>query len=158
LTRGFARERLKPPGRPTGRFKDTGGFMGESDLTLVGVCGLHCGECDVYIAFSEGDLEKQDEIAESISRQLNTRVGPEQIMCGGCHGPEELAFCAGCRIRPCATRRGFTTCAECGDMDSCETLGAFLRTEMGGEARRGLEEIGKLGLERWLAGKIRDRA
>jgi hypothetical protein len=129
--------------------------MGKPDLTLVGVCGLYCGKCDVYVAFSEGDLEKQDEIADSISRQLNTKVGPEQIMCGGCHGPQELAFCAGCRIRPCATRRGFATCAECDEMDSCETLAVFLRSDMGGEARRGLEEIRKLGLEDWLERKER---
>lgn len=127
--------------------------MGAVDLTLVGACGLYCGECEVYVAFSEGDIDRQEEIAESISRQFSTEVGPEQIMCGGCHGPEELAFCAGCRIRPCATKRGYATCAECNEMDTCETLGAFLRSDMGKTALRGLLEIRKLGLEQWLAGK-----
>jgi hypothetical protein len=124
--------------------------MGKLDLTLVGVCGLYCGECEVYVAFSEGDLEKQEEIAESISRQFNTQVGPEQIMCGGCHGPEELSFCAGCRIRPCATKRGYATCAECDEMETCATLGAFLKTDMGKTARQGLRDIRELGLDVWL--------
>jgi hypothetical protein len=124
--------------------------MAKLDLTLVGVCGLHCGECEVYVAFTTGDFEKQEEIAESISRQFNTSVGPEQILCGGCRGPEELSFCAGCRIRPCATKRGYSTCAECDEMDTCKTLGAFLDSGMGKVARRGLEEIRELGLELWL--------
>ena len=124
--------------------------MSELDLTLAGICGLHCGECEVYVAFSEGDLDKQEEIAASISRQFNTEVGIEQIMCGGCRGPEEISFCAGCRIRPCATKRGYTTCAECDEMDTCKILGALLATDMGPAARRGLEEIRELGTELWL--------
>ena len=127
--------------------------MSAVDLTLVGVCGLYCGECEVYVAFSEGDLEKQEEIAESISRQFGAEVDSEQIICGGCRGPEEITFCAGCKIRPCAAARGFTTCAECDEMGNCETLSVFLRTDMGELARRGLEEIRKLGLPEWLARK-----
>ena len=124
--------------------------MSKIDLTLVGICGLYCGECEVYVAFSEGDLERQEEIAGSISRQFNAEVGPEQIMCGGCRGSEEISFCAGCRIRPCATKRGYLTCAECDEMDSCKTLDVMLATEMGAAARRGLEEMRELGLELWL--------
>jgi len=130
--------------------------MSDLDLTLVGVCGLYCGECEVYVAFSEGDLERQEEIAGSISRQFNTEVGAEQIMCGGCRGPEEISFCAGCRIRPCATQRGYITCAECDEMDTCKILGALLATDMGPAARRGLEEIRELGIELWLELKIED--
>lgn len=124
--------------------------MSELDLTLVGVCGLYCGECEVYVAFSEGDLERQEEIAESISRQFDTEVGPEQIMCGGCRGPEEISFCAACRIRPCATKRGYSTCAECEEMETCRMLGVFLSTEPGKAAARGLAEIRKLGVDKWL--------
>jgi len=128
-------------------------FMSTVDLTLVGACGLYCGECEVYVAFSEGDLDKQEEIAESISRQFGAEVGPEQIICGGCRGPEEISFCAGCKIRPCAAARSFTTCAECDEMDDCETLGAFLGTDIGKAARRGLEEMRVLGVAEWLVRK-----
>ena len=126
--------------------------MGKLDITLVGACGLYCGDCEVYVAFTTGDLEKQEEIAGSISRQFNTQVGPEQIMCGGCHGAEEINFCAACRIRPCAAKRGFVTCAECDEMDSCKTLSAFLDSDANGAkaARMGLGEIRELGLELWL--------
>jgi len=130
--------------------------MSGLDLTLVGVCGLYCGECEVYVAFSEGDLERQEEIAGSISRQFNTEVGAEQIMCGGCSGPEEISFCAGCQIRPCAVKRGYTTCAECVEMNTCKILGAMLATEMGASVRRGLDGIRELGLELWLELKIED--
>jgi hypothetical protein len=131
--------------------------MSTVDLTLVGVCGLYCGECEVYVAFSEGDLDKQEEIAEFISLQFGAEVGPEQIMCGGCRGPDELAFCAGCKIRPCATKRGFATCAECDEMDGCKTLGVMLTTDIGAAARRGLKEITELGLELWLELKSEDQ-
>ena len=130
-----------------------GEFMSAVDLTLVGACGLYCGECEVYVAFSEGDLEKQEEIAESISRQFGAEVGPEQIICGGCRGPEEISFCARCKIRPCAAARGFTTCAECDEMNDCVTLGVFLGTDIGSAAGRGLEGIQKLGLPEWLVRK-----
>ncbi len=130
--------------------------MSKTDLTLVGACGLYCGECEVYVAFSEGDLDKQEEIAEFISLQFGATVGSEQIMCGGCRGPEEIAFCAGCKIRPCAIRRGIVTCAECDEMDSCEILGAMLATDIGAGARLGLESIRELGLELWLELKNED--
>ncbi len=127
--------------------------MSELDLTLVGACGLYCGECEVYVAFTEGDFDKQEEIAESLSRQFNTEVGAEQIICGGCHGPEEISFCAGCKIRLCATKRGYFTCAECDDRGSCKPLEAFHATDIGKAARRGLDEIAKLGFEEWLRRK-----
>lgn len=129
------------------------GLMSAVDLTLVGACGLYCGECEVYVAFSAGDFEKQEEIAESISRQFGAEVGAEQIVCGGCRGPEEISFCAGCKIRPCAVARGFSTCAECDEMSDCETLGAFLVTDIGKAARKGLASIQKLGLQEWLVSK-----
>ncbi len=128
-------------------------FMSTVDLTLAGACGLYCGECEVYVAFSEGDLEKQEEIAESISQQFGAEISPEQIICGGCRGPEEISFSAGCKIRPCAATRGFTTCAECDEMDECETLGVFLGTDIGKAARRGLEEMRVLGVAEWLVRK-----
>ena len=124
--------------------------MSKLDITLVGACGLYCGECEVYVAFSEGDLERQEEIADSISRQFDTEVGPEQIMCGGCYGPEEISFCAGCKIRRCATQRGYSTCAECDEADRCQTLGVFLKTDPGKQAAKGLVDMKKLGLEKWL--------
>jgi hypothetical protein len=127
--------------------------MSKLDLTLLGACGLHCSECEVYVAFSEGDSEKREEIAASISRQFDTEIGPEQIMCGGCRGPMELSFCAGCRIRPCAEKKGYVTCAECEEMDACETLWSFLRTDPGRLARRGLAGIRELGLDVWLERK-----
>jgi hypothetical protein len=127
--------------------------VSELDLTLVGACGLYCGECEVYVAFTEGDFDKQEEIAESLSRQFNTEVDADQIICGGCHGPEEISFCAGCKIRLCATNHGHFTCADCDDRGSCKILGTFLSTDIGKTARRGLEEIAKVGFEEWLRWK-----
>ena len=154
MTRGCARWNLNPSSRHANAIPfSVEDFMSAVDVTLVGACGLYCGECEVYVAFSEGDLEKQQEIAESISRQFGADVGPEQIVCGGCRGPEEISFCAGCKIRPCAAARGFTTCAECDESDGCETLGAFLGTDIGKAARRGLEEMLEFGLKEWLRRK-----
>ena len=151
MTRGCVRWNLNPSSRLANAIPFTvEEFMSAVDMTLIGACGLYCGECEVYVAFSEGDAEKQQEIAESISRQFGAEVGPEQIVCGGCRGPEEISFCAGCKIRPCAVKRGFVTCAECDEMDACETLGAFLKTDMGKAARQGLLSIKELGLEVWL--------
>lgn len=125
--------------------------MSKPDVTLVGACGLRCGECEIYIAFTEGDVEKQEEIAESISRQFEAEVGPEQIVCGGCRGPIETSFCVGCKIRPCAEKRGYLTCAECDELESCGFLRAFHSTGLGRPARSNLMEIRKLGLTAWMS-------
>jgi len=124
--------------------------MGSVDRALIAACGLDCGGCDVYVACTNRDLEKMEEIAEQISRQFQVEIGPEQIICGGCHGPAEEQFSVGCKIRPCAEARGLVTCAECDEVESCGILQAFHGTEMGQSAKANLERIREIGLEAWV--------
>ncbi len=121
----------------------------------MGACGIYCGECDVYVASSEGDRERQVDIAESISRQFDTEIEAEQIVCEGCRGPLERNFCVACKIRPCAKTKGVATCAECREFESCETLACFHRTGIGKPARENLLEIRRIGLEEWVERKRR---
>ena len=127
--------------------------MGSVDRALIGACGLYCGNCEILVAYTTGDLDKLEEIAEHISRQLQTEIDSDQVLCGGCHGPAEELFSMGCRIRPCADARGFVTCGECGEMGGCEILASFHRTDMGRPARVNLEKIRKVGLEKWVKGQ-----
>jgi hypothetical protein len=127
--------------------------MSGIDRTLVGACGIWCGSCDVFIACHEGDREKQEEIAEMISLQFGAEVNPAEIVCEGCRGPIEVHFCVACKIRPCADGRKCATCGECDEMDTCELLLAFHRTEIGRPARVNLKEIRRSDLNKWIKRK-----
>ena len=56
-------------------------------------------------------------------------IAPEMINCVGCriYGVK-TPYCESlCAIRQCALGRGVETCGACGEMESCEKLGAITR-------------------------------
>jgi hypothetical protein len=65
---------------------------------------------------------------------IETKVAVCGLFCGNCRkyqtdrckGCAVQAGLAGCRIRTCAFERGFTTCAECEEMETCKTLDNFI--------------------------------
>ncbi len=68
---------------------------------LLGCCGAYCQTCKVYA----------------------------QQLCKGCKvgyatGEREIAK-AKCAMKICCVKRGLTSCADCGEYDSCETLRSF---------------------------------
>ena len=68
--------------------------------------------------------------AEAWSVQFSSVITAEMINCVGCR-PEGVHFahCFECEIRNCAKDKGYQTCGECTEMNSCkkvETIHQYL--------------------------------
>jgi len=87
----------------------------------ISCCGLNCVTCDARIATINNDNELRNATAEKwrIAYHAND-ITPEMINCTGCR--EEGAkfnHCLVCEIRNCVKEKGFDTCGECKEMESC---------------------------------------
>jgi len=127
---------------------------------LVGYCGLYCGACGIY----QGAFEERAEQLRAIIKSYGfDKIMPdlarwepafkyykefESVLdglvkmfgsCPGCLGdggdPE-------CKVRECAKKKGYTTCAECKEAYTCEKLKPYLNKET-------LERIREVGVASW---------
>lgn len=96
---------------------------------------------------------------------VETRVAVCGLFCGNCgnyqrgrcKGCAVQAWLKGCRVRACAFERGFATCAECEEMETCRILNNFIskifsfifRTDKMGSLRMIRDE----GMEKFIAFK-----
>jgi hypothetical protein len=95
----------------------------------------------------------------------DTRVAVCGLFCGNCgnfkrgkcKGCAEQAWFKRCRVRPCAFERGFATCAECEEMESCKTLDNFISKIFGlifrSDKMASLRMIRDEGMEKFIAFK-----
>ena len=77
---------------------------------LIACCGLDCETCDARIA----------------TTKLNAvAITPDMIHCSGCRAEgAKTPFCDKlCPVHNCVREKGLDTCADCGQMDGCQTLG-----------------------------------
>jgi hypothetical protein len=84
---------------------------------LLGFCGLDCGECKVYLATQQNNLEMRTAVAEEWSRLSSRHLKVEDINCVGCmvsDGPHYGA-CALCEIRAYGLQNKVENCACCSD-------------------------------------------
>lgn len=126
-------------------------LRGKPDLSLLGPCGIYCGTCDIYVASHSGDLDTQKKIADWLKKHHDMDCRPEDIRCGGCHGPLSKHWSADCKILKCAGARAVTSCAGCGEYETCTTLETFYRGGDYESARSTLRRIREVGLEAWAA-------
>jgi len=91
---------------------------------MIASCGLNCEKCDAYIATKNNDQELREKVAKNWSELNNAPILPEHINCEGCRvdGVKTIFCDKMCQIRPCAYSRGFETCGECPEMNSCEKV------------------------------------
>ncbi len=91
---------------------------------LISCCGLNCAACDARIATLADDDKLRAETAEKWMTQFGaTGITIEMINCTGCMEPGvKIGHCYECQVRNCAISKGFQTCAECGQLESCELL------------------------------------
>ncbi|MCJ7508509.1 MAG: DUF3795 domain-containing protein [candidate division Zixibacteria bacterium] len=122
----------------------------KSETKLIGACGLYCGKCFIYLAHINNDLEKKAKIAENISRQVKKEIKPEQIVCEGCHAEDNLCWGDECKIRACCFEKGHEFCFECEDYPCPVLIDFGKRAEDYREAVQNLEEMKKIGVEKWL--------
>ena len=92
---------------------------------LIGCCGLDCEICDARIATLPNDNALREKTAALWTRLNGVTITPEMINCTGCRvAGAKTPFCDKlCPIHNCVREKGLDTCADCGQMDECPTLG-----------------------------------
>ena len=92
--------------------------------TMIGCCGLDCEKCDAYLATIRNDDALREKTAKHWSEMNQIEIKPEWINCEGCRADgAKTVYCDQlCGIRQCAMKKGFETCGDCPEMDSCGTV------------------------------------
>lgn len=91
---------------------------------LISCCGLNCAACDARIATINNDNELRRTTAEKWKVGYNVPdLSPAMINCTGCR-EEGVKFnhCDKCEIRNCVKVKGFNTCGECQEMETCNIV------------------------------------
>ena len=91
---------------------------------MIAYCGLNCARCDAYIATKNNDNALREKTAKLWSELNQITILPEQINCEGCRcDGKKTVFCDKlCQIRQCAMKKGFETCGDCSELDTCKTV------------------------------------
>ena len=94
---------------------------------LIAICGLDCEKCDAYIATKNDDQALREKTAKLWSELNNAPILPEHINCDGCRmNGRKTVFCDRlCQIRQCAISKGFETCGDCPEKETCSKVGAI---------------------------------
>lgn len=91
---------------------------------LISYCGLNCASCDARIATVQND----DELRKATVEKWKVMHGavdliPEMINCTGCReAGVKFSHCIVCEIRNCARSRGYNTCGDCKEMETCALI------------------------------------
>ena len=87
---------------------------------LIAVCGLNCGDCDIYRAGNDRTLAQK--ISDWYKKERNKDIPPDVIHCSGCVGDRARHWSGDCEILKCAVdEKGLRFCSECGEFP-CERL------------------------------------
>ena len=91
---------------------------------MIAFCGLNCEKCDAFIATKNNDDALREKTARLWSELNQIEILPEQINCEGCRcDGKKTVFCDKlCQIRQCAMKKGFETCGDCSELDTCKTV------------------------------------
>ena len=94
---------------------------------FIAFCGLDCETCQDRIATIQNDDGLREKVARLWSDLNGVEITPEMINCSGCRiDGVKTPYCDSlCPIRQCALSRKVETCGDCGEMESCEKLGAI---------------------------------
>ena len=92
---------------------------------LIGCCGLDCEKCDARIATITNDNTLREKTAALWTKLNGVPITPEMINCIGCRKEgAKTPFCDKlCPVHNCVREKGLDTCADCGKMEECPTLG-----------------------------------
>jgi len=96
---------------------------------LIACCGLDCEFCDARIATVNNDNELREKTAKLWRENYNApHITPETINCTGCRVEGvKFDYCNVCEIRTCVSKKGFNTCGDCTELDTCAVVGAVLQ-------------------------------
>lgn len=97
---------------------------------LISCCGINCAQCDALKATLANDDELRKKVAAEWSVMYQSpSITAESINCTGCRAEGvKFAHClTTCDIRRCVHSKGFQTCADCEEIDSCEIVGPLFQ-------------------------------
>jgi len=91
---------------------------------LIACCGLDCETCDARIATVANDDKLREETANKWKVMYGVAdITPESINCVGCRiDGVKISHYEDCGIRKCVQEKGFNTCGDCDDLDTCPTV------------------------------------
>ena len=95
---------------------------------LIAYCGLDCEKCDARTATLNNDNTLREKVAKLWSEMNGVEITAEMINCEGCRADGvKTPFCDSmCQIRQCALGKGYETCGNCSQIDSCGTVSMVL--------------------------------
>lgn len=100
---------------------------------LIGSCGINCAECDARTATIANDDELREATAAKWRTEFNAQgITAAMINCTGCReeGPK-FSHCLECEIINCAMAKGFNTCGDCPDLETCSIVAGILQAVPG---------------------------
>ena len=91
---------------------------------LIAYCGLDCEKCDARIATLNDDNVLREKTAKLWSELNGIEITAQMINCVGCRvDGVKTPFCSSyCQIRKCARGKGFETCGNCPNIETCQTV------------------------------------
>jgi hypothetical protein len=107
---------------------------------LIAFCGLDCEKCDARIATINNDPTLREKTAKAWSEMNKVEIPAESINCMGCRADSvKFSYCQSmCPIRKCASSKGYETCRDCQEMETCPKVGMVIDNNE--EARNNLKK------------------
>ena len=100
---------------------------------LIACCGIDCETCDARIATVANDNELREKTAQKWQVMYNSPdITAESINCTGCRTDGvKIGHCNECEIRNCVETKGFNTCGDCKELETCQIVGFVLQNVPG---------------------------
>lgn len=94
---------------------------GEIDFSRIAYCCINCDICPLYKATIDKDEEAKMKLANEWGDAKKPDFKLENFYCYGCKDERSKGVVGmGCTVRKCALKKGFATCAQCGDFETCD--------------------------------------
>lgn len=93
----------------------------DMDFSRIAYCCINCDQCPLYKATINNDDPAKMEIAEKWGDAKKPDFKLQEFYCYGCKDKRSRGMPGeNCTVRDCAVKKGFASCAQCGDFESCE--------------------------------------
>lgn len=105
--------------------------------TILGYCGLYCGECLVF---------------QNTAKGLKTELDPGvAVTCGGCNSQELTPWCTDCTIKNCCRGKGIRYCQLCSEYP-CGIITEFINNSKYPYHKRvpeSMQRLTQIGFDAW---------
>jgi hypothetical protein len=100
---------------------------------LIACCGIDCESCDARIATVANDDKLREETANKWREMYQApNITAETINCTGCRTDGvKIGIHSDCEICKCVEMKGFITCGDCKELDTCQIVGFVLQNVPG---------------------------